>query len=183
MANVPDIGTGESAFWQFSLAFYARPGVADACLELQDKAGVDVNILLYLLFLAGQGRQLERNDIATIDAQFRAWREQAVVPLRTLRRALKSGIAPFPATDTETLRSAVKRIELEAEHLEQTGLERLAPASALGAPATTPGTAARANLAAYGEFLKGMPAAAVEILLDTYVQAHPDDQVKPRAIP
>ncbi len=183
MPNISDIGNSESAFWQFSLAFYARPAVAGACLELQDKAGADVNILLYLLFLATHGRQLARADVAHIDTLVRAWRQQAVVPLRTLRRALKSGITPFPVTDTETLRSAVKRDELEAEHLEQNLLQRLAPASGVGAQATTRGAAARANLAAYGEFLNGMPAAAVEILLEAHVQAHPDDQIKPRAIP
>ena len=173
MPNIPDIGSSESAFWQFSLAFYARPGVAGACLELQDKAGVDANILLYLLFLATQSRQLRRADVANVDALVSAWREQAVIPLRTLRRVLKSGIAPFPVIDTATLRSAVKRIELEAEHLEQLGLERLAPASALGTPATPRAAAARANLAAYGAFLNGLPDAPVETLLTAYVQAYP----------
>ena len=156
----------ESAFWQFSLALYARPRVADACLELQDSAGVDVNVMFYLLFLAIRERQVGRDDVARIDALVAAWRERAVLPLRTLRRRLKTGIAPFPVKDTEPLRSAIKRIELDAEHIEQDMLERLAPASDTGTPAASPAAAARANLAAYEMFLGSLPAAAVAILLD-----------------
>ncbi|CAN0405638.1 unnamed protein product, partial [Phaeothamnion confervicola] len=118
--------------WQFSLAFYARPTVADACLQLQDSAGVDVNLLLYLLFIATQNRQVDCNDVARLDALVKTWREQAVLPLRTLRRRLKTGIEPLPAASTDVLRSAIKRSELEAEHIEQDLLEQLAPASALG---------------------------------------------------
>ena len=34
------------SFWDFSLAFYALPGVADACLELQERCSVDVKVML-----------------------------------------------------------------------------------------------------------------------------------------
>lgn len=159
-------GDHESAFWQFSLDLYARPRVADACLELQDSAGVDVNLLFYLLFLATRSRQVGRGDVARIDALVAAWRERAVLPLRTLRRTLKTGIAPFPLKDTASLRSAIKRIELDAERIEQDMLERLSPAPDTGIPAASRAAAARANLAAYQAFLGGMPATAVDILLD-----------------
>ena len=46
----------KSPFWQFSIKFYAVPGVAEACIELQDQAKVDVNILFFLLWNATQGR-------------------------------------------------------------------------------------------------------------------------------
>jgi uncharacterized protein (TIGR02444 family) len=171
---MPNAGPGNhpSAFWQFSLAFYARPRVADACLELQDSAGVDVNVLFYLLYIATHSRRLNRDDVARIDAIVAAWRELAVLPLRALRRRLKTGMAPFPAQDTESLRSAVKRIELDAERIEQEALERLAPPPSLGATAAAPDIAARANLAAYGAFLDGLPDAPVKALLDAYAQAH-----------
>jgi uncharacterized protein (TIGR02444 family) len=168
MPNAAAAGTCESAFWRFSLAFYARPQVPAACLELQDSAGVDVNLMLYLLFLAYHQRQLDRADVARIDAAIRQWRDLAVVPLRTLRRKLKTGIAPMPAADTEALRSAVKRIELDAERIEQEWLELHAPPSSLGAPSTSRTGAARANLAAYHTLLGGLPDAAVETLLASY---------------
>lgn len=171
MPNTAAGGKHPTAFWQFSLAFYARPGVAGACLELQDTAGVDVNVLFYLLYIATQGREVGRDDVARIDALVAAWRELAVQPLRTLRRKLKTGIAPFPLAESEPLRTAVKRIELDAEHIEQDMLERLAPALTLGAPATSQNSAARANLAAYSIFLNGLPDAPIEILLKAYTQA------------
>jgi uncharacterized protein (TIGR02444 family) len=170
MPNEPG-GRRDSAFWKFSLAFYARPHVANACLELQDRAGVDVNLLLYLLFLAHDDRQVGRDDVARLDALIAAWREHVVLPLRALRRELKTGIAPVPVADSEALRSAIKRDELEAERIEQELLERLAPVSTLGKPAASSDTAARANLAAYGGFLNGLPEAPVALLLDAFAQA------------
>ena len=107
----------QTAFWQFSLAYYARPHVAAACLELQDSAGVDVNVMLYLLFLGTHMRQVSRDDVARIDGLAAAWREQVVLPLRNVRRALKTGIAPCPVEATEPLRSSVKHIELDAEQI------------------------------------------------------------------
>ena len=158
----------QSAFWQFSLAFYARPKVAAACLELQDSAGVDVNVMLYLLFLAAQNRQVSRDEVARIDALAGAWREQVVLPLRTLRRALKTGIAPCPAEANEALRNSVKRIELDAERIEQEAIERLAPVQSTGTPASPPFDAARANLAAYAAFLGALPAAPLKLVLDAF---------------
>ena len=164
--NAAAAGDQASAFWQFSLALYARPRVAAACLELQDSAGVDVNVMFYLLFLATHARQVSRDDVVRIDALVAAWRERAVLPLRTLRRELKTGIAPFPVEDTEPLRSAIKRIELDAEHLQQNMLEQLAPATDTGIPAASRAATASANLAAYEAFLGRLPAAAVAIVLD-----------------
>ena len=39
-----------SPFWRFSLQLYRLPGVAEACIELQEKCGADVNLLLFLLW-------------------------------------------------------------------------------------------------------------------------------------
>jgi len=33
-------------FWQFSVSRYGKPGVADACLTLQDQFGINVNLVL-----------------------------------------------------------------------------------------------------------------------------------------
>jgi uncharacterized protein (TIGR02444 family) len=168
MPKAAAAGTCESAFWRFSLAFYARPGVAEACLRLQDDAGVDVNVMFYVLFLATQMRQIDRIDVAQIDASIKAWREVAVVPLRTLRRRLKTGIEPVSVADTESLRSAVKRVELEAERIEQEWLEKNVPAPTLGTPSASRVAAAHANLAAYGALLNRLPDAPVAALLAAY---------------
>ena len=51
--------SNETPFWRFSLHFYRQPGVSDACIALQDGCGVDVNLLLFLLWLADEGQLLE----------------------------------------------------------------------------------------------------------------------------
>lgn len=163
-----DMESRQSPFWNFSLEFYSRPHVAPVCIELQDSAGVDVNVLFYLLFLAQQGRQLDRSDVAHIDATVLSWRDRVVKPLRTLRRDLKNGVAPADVEATAALRTDVKRIELEAERIEQQMLERMVPASTIGTQATSPDEAARANIDAYGKFFGGLPAAPVKLLLDIF---------------
>ena len=42
----PDL---EAECWAFALAIYAEPGVAEACLTLQNEAGVDVMLHIYIL--------------------------------------------------------------------------------------------------------------------------------------
>jgi uncharacterized protein (TIGR02444 family) len=170
MATTPTAASGnpQSAFWQFSLAFYAQPPVAAACLDLQDHAGIDVNLLLYLLFLATHHRQVGRDDVARIDATIAVWREQVVLPLRNVRRQLKPGIPPCNRTDTDLLRSAVKRIELDAERIEQETIERLAAVEATGHIVSSRQDAARANLAAYGTFIGTLPVAPLKIVLDAF---------------
>ena len=43
-------------FWNFSLELYAGEGVAEACLDLQERRGCDVNILLFCCWLGASGR-------------------------------------------------------------------------------------------------------------------------------
>lgn len=158
-----------SPFWRFSLAVYARPDVARTCLELQDTRAVDVNLLLFLLWLALSGRTLSADTVRDLDSKVREWREAVIAPLRTLRRTLKEstpiapGIAPNLA---EPLRTQVKALELEAERLQQETLYALAAALPCET-APSPASAAQRNIAAYQAVLsRDFPAAAVAALLD-----------------
>ncbi|MGE4220898.1 MAG: TIGR02444 family protein, partial [Alphaproteobacteria bacterium] len=45
----------DAALWPFSLSVYARPGVAEACLALQARRGLDVNLLLWCGWRAAVG--------------------------------------------------------------------------------------------------------------------------------
>jgi uncharacterized protein (TIGR02444 family) len=103
--------------WAFALRIYAEPGVAAACLRLQDEAGVDVMLLLAVAFAGRRGIALSSADIAAMDAACRPWREQVVRPLRALRTALKAGPKPAPNAATETLRNQIKASELHAERV------------------------------------------------------------------
>jgi uncharacterized protein (TIGR02444 family) len=151
-------------FWQFSLEYYARPGVEAACLALQDEAGADVDLLLYLLFCARHGRALSGEEVARLDRLVADWRAEVVRPLRAIRRRLKTG---FPDIAAEALRSEVKRLELEAERLQQQQMETAAPPASLGA-ASAPAPAARANLERYAAYLGGLAAGPVGALLAAF---------------
>lgn len=106
-------------FWNFSLRLYARPGVAPACLELQDRHGKDVIIALYCCWLGASGRgRLDAAGLAAAEATARPWRGAVVEPLRRTRHALK-GVA-----GAEALYGRMKQIELDAERI---AFQRLAP--------------------------------------------------------
>jgi len=154
-----------SPFWTFSLSLYRMEGVAPACIELQDSAGVDVNILLFALFLAAKGRALEAADIAEMDAALKGWRDDVVIPLRGVRRVLRSPEKSIDAAQAAALRERIKAVELEAERLQQEALHALRPTEAWGV-AQPPASAAPANVAAYAAYLGAvLPAAAVETML------------------
>lgn len=109
----------EAECWAFALSIYARPGVAEACLALQNDAGVDVMLLLTVTFAAVKQRVLlAPDDIRALDEACRPWRDQIVRPLRTIRSGLKTGPQPAPSVPTEQFRSQVKALELAAEKLE-----------------------------------------------------------------
>ena len=118
----------EAECWAFALAIYARPGVAEACLTLQNQAGVDVMLLLMVTFAAVERRiLLTPNEINTLDEACRPWREQIVWPLRAIRSGLKTGPAPAPSDQAEQFRSQVKSLELAAERLENQLLAECLP--------------------------------------------------------
>jgi uncharacterized protein (TIGR02444 family) len=133
-------------FWRFSVAIYAKPGVAPACLVLQDQFGRDVNVALFCCWLGASGRGLLSRD--TLDAADRAvapWRHQVVEPLRGARRAIKAELAD----GNEALYAKAKAIELEAERALQRKLVEQAPPAVLELTATQRLEAALGNLALY----------------------------------
>lgn len=111
-------------FWDFSLALYARPGVADACLRLQDGLGLDVNLLLFACWTAAAGkRRPSREGWRRLVDETETWRARVVEPLRRVRRVLKDAAAnPWSVG----LRERVKALELDAEHAEQLMIAALA---------------------------------------------------------
>ncbi len=113
-----------SDLWAFSVAAYGAPGAAVACLRLQDRHGVDVNVLLFSLWAARDGHEL---DVAAINAVVKAtadWQTQVVQPLRGLRQRLKADGHGAPAASAERVRAQIKAAELEAERVEQEILAR-----------------------------------------------------------
>jgi uncharacterized protein (TIGR02444 family) len=109
----------DNALWRFACAFYARDGVAPACLALQNKLNVDVNVLLFAIYARlARGIALDPRDLGAVDALVRDWRREVVQPLRRLRTRLKAGPAPAPSAASDRLRNRIKAAELEAEQIE-----------------------------------------------------------------
>jgi len=163
-----------SPFWRFSLAFYRQPGVADACIALQEQCGVDVNLLLFLLWHATQQRVFTPTQVAVLEQRIGAWREATVVPLRAVRRALKSPPALVNAGTAEAFRTRIKAIELEAERLQQEAMYALASAAPLGDRVGSAADAARASVAAYETMTAtAFPGSAVETLLGAFAKLNP----------
>jgi len=138
-----DDAAGE-AFWRFSLALYARPGVADALIAIQDRAARDVNLILFGLWLgASHGRLLAAGELAGSEAAIAPIAAAAVAPLRRLRRQLK----PAADLDLAALRRRIATLEIAAERRVQYRLAaQLAGASGAQGDRLA---AAQANLALY----------------------------------
>ena len=142
------------AFWAFSLETYARPGVADACIALQDEHGFDVNLLLLCLWQADRDfRAFDKRATEDLRAAIGPWVEEVVVPLRTVRRQLKQPRSWRVETeDAEPCRRLVKGAELESDRVAQRLLIRMlasTPAARVGSARA----AAQESFAAYAETL------------------------------
>ena len=98
-----------SEFWDWAVAAYARPAVAEACLDLQDRYGQNVPLLLWAAWRGG--------DIARAVEMTRTWEADVVAPLRGVRRRLKG------YSGAEALRTQVKTAELDAERILMQQLE------------------------------------------------------------
>lgn len=127
----------------FSLRVYDAPGVREVLLDLQDRAGCDVTVVLWCVWLAAQGRETGTSLPAAIDWS-QTWGRTVTAPLRSARRAAK----PL-AEDDEAIRvfrQRVKTIELDSEIITLERLETAAPGQAASGDFAA---LARGNLQAY----------------------------------
>ena len=99
-------------FWDWAVSAYGRPGVAEACLDMQDTYGQNVPLLLWAIWRGGD--IWDAVDAATM------WEAEIIGPLRYARRNLKRYGA------FEGLRDRIKVSELEAERALMEALEGLA---------------------------------------------------------
>jgi uncharacterized protein (TIGR02444 family) len=106
-------------FKQFALQLYGRVGVSDACLDLQTRHGLDVNMVLFAAFVgAVLRRPLSSADLDRAQRRVDAWHQEVVRPLRAVRQRLKTGPAPAPNEATGALRGKLAQLEIEAELIE-----------------------------------------------------------------
>jgi len=161
-------------FWNFSLELYAGEGVAEACLDLQERRGCDVNILLYCCWLGVSGRPtLTAERLRAILKVSDIWQAEIVRPLRQVRRLLKD--KPWLDALPETVDAARRRVseaELAAEHAEQLKLASLhAPPADRDRPAEKRLRSAVGNLGVYAVCLGVVPDARDRAAVATMMAA------------
>ncbi|MCF8467881.1 MAG: TIGR02444 family protein [Sneathiella sp.] len=140
-----------SQLWDFAVKLYNNSDVSAACLRLQDRRGLDVNLLLFCVWAAasGRGRLSDQELVAGIDAA-RVWQAEVVAPLRHVRRFLKGPIAPADNRLGAELGRGVSDSELFAEHMEVQMLAEILRRPATGSfDPQERGIEAADNLAAY----------------------------------
>ena len=170
-------------FWNFSLELYAGDGVAEACLDLQERRGCDVNVLLFCCWLGATGRPtLTADRLRTILKASDQWQASVVRPLRLVRRLLKD--QPWSAALPETVDAVRRRVaeaELAAEHAEQLKLAGLhAPSADRDRPIEKRLRAAVGNLGVYAVCLGVVPdgkdrAAVATLMRGTFPTLLPDE--------
>ena len=138
-------------FWDFSLRIYGGDGVSAACIALQERRGIDVNLLLFSAWIGESGHGvLTESDLEAALAAATAWNRDIVCALRVVRDRLKGGIPSIPKERSDVLRKMILEIEVKSEHVEQIALAAAVTRPADPAlPAARRGDDAVANVAAY----------------------------------
>ncbi len=115
------------SLWDWAVAAYGAPGVADACLALQDHHEQNVPLLLWSAWVAETGRRPDEETIEAACDTARTWDGVVTAPLRAVRRTLKAPVPDIDDGPREAMRARIKAIELEAEKHLLEALEALAP--------------------------------------------------------
>lgn len=102
-------------FWHYSLSLY--PVIKDLCLQWQDNYGVNINLLLFLLYLDKQQQSVSEAQLLKLEDLLQHFSTEVTQSIRTLRRTLPS---PWLESDMQQpLRQQLLSTELAAEKLEQ----------------------------------------------------------------
>ena len=96
----------DNPLWQYALAVYGKPGVAQHLLVGQDQLGLDVLWCLTALWLAEQKQVLTPALMQQV--AYDQWRSSMIIPLRALRYRCDK-------THDAALRKALLAAELAAE--------------------------------------------------------------------
>lgn len=104
-------------FWIFSLDVYRQKGIKEACLTLQDRCGININILLFCCWMAASGLgRLSRDELFVVMSAIQKWHGDITLGLRKLRVTLSK---KNTKESLKSLRKAVLADELLAEQVEQ----------------------------------------------------------------
>ena len=113
-------------FWDFSNQLYGEDGVAEICLDLQDKLEVDVNLLLFCYWIACFKNIPSESEWMQISQFSKSWNMNVIQPLRNARKSITEKLENHPANSAYAeLREQVKSNELAAEKIQQETIQSL----------------------------------------------------------
>ena len=99
----------KNPLWRFSKNIYRKEVVSETLLHLQDKFSIDVNMILFVAWLASINRSITTSDIQDAQKLVSLWRTKIIVPIRNIRRSVRK----FP--DTDYLYANIKKLEIDTE--------------------------------------------------------------------
>ena len=163
--------SNDTPLWLFSLNFYSVEGVRESLLAFQDFSGANVNIVLFLLWLASRRKSLSLNEVDEFIGSTNSWNKNVVIPLRKIRQTLKQNDEGIVSENSFLLREKIKILEFEAEKIEQRALFDAYNTRSYGRFQTGRGAAARANLKTYEQLLETpFPKPNFEYIVETMVK-------------
>ena len=103
----------DNPFWDFTLGVYGKDGVSTACIDLQDNHGLDVNVLLFGVWLGYSGRgRLGPEELAAALGASAAWNSGVVQVLQAVRLRLKDRVGEVSADQSTAMDRRILEIEI-----------------------------------------------------------------------
>jgi uncharacterized protein (TIGR02444 family) len=122
--------------WEFVTGFYSTPGVAPACLALQERHAIDVTAVLFSLWCSAVDARPLGPNMAPLTQAARERQQATVLPIRATRRWLKDKGESLSETAGAAFYKTVLAAEIDCEHGELLMLAQLAD-SLCGSPSGT----------------------------------------------
>jgi uncharacterized protein (TIGR02444 family) len=106
-------------FWDYALPLHESKGVGEAVIAMQDRHGVNVNVVLLSCWVgaSGRGRLGEEGVRKAIEAA-EVWNRDVVQQLRQVRRVMRPGIPPIDKSVSDALRRRILEVEIDCERAE-----------------------------------------------------------------
>ncbi len=138
------------SFWEYSLLLYAQPGVAEYCVDMQDRYGVLVNLMLFCCWVGSRQMELDKSVIKEAERSIVDFNAEVTSQIRRRRRELSRPVDGTAERYADAKRKLFEA-ELNAEWDEhQKLLDWLSDAVLPGPPdGGTTGKFIRANLRCY----------------------------------
>jgi len=163
------MGATAHSFADFSTRVYRQPGVADACLFIQERYGLNVNLVLFCIWVADRGGgALTAGQVDTAMRRVIDWEERVIAPLRAIRQTCRSEALGVPEFLLQMFAPQIEMAELGAAQVERLVLASLAPEPG---PATGAADAAVRSLDIYVGKLGIAPDAQLAECLTAILQA------------